>query len=191
MFSNPLWIIGLSVAIAIGNYSLFQSKFEKDFVHRYRRFQKNFEDWRNKWISDFYEELQRKTQKSSKNPDDLIKFVNEWSSKKTLIDRISHTYGDLSMLFDLMMVWLVLAIIFSYGAILYPSPILELVLKERHPLLGNFIIIYFIDLSTLCLVLGVLTVFIYMWSMHSFSSKLAKSEIGEPIEKIIPIKDER
>lgn len=190
MSLDPLSIIGLSVLIVIGNYSLFQSKFEKDFVHKYEKFKKRFENWKNNWIRNFYAELKRKTRESDKNPEDLIQFVNKWSSQKAIIDRISNEYNNLVFWFKSMVAWLVLAIIFSFGAIIYPNPILELSLQETHPLLGNLIIIRLIDISTFCLGVGVLIVFIYVWNMHSLSLRLAKSETGEPMEKIIEVKEE-
>lgn len=185
MTLDPSWIIGLSVLIVIGNYSLFQSRLEGSFVTRYKRFRKHFELWMEKDTNNFYRKLQQKL-KTKSNPDELAQFVSLWSSRRTAVDRISGHYDNLGFRFNCICFCLALATFLSIGALVYPNPIFT-INPETFPRLElkNPLLIHFIDVSILWFIIGLLFTFSYIIGMHGLSSRITKFELEASMEKVM------
>lgn len=184
MSLDPTWIIGLSVGIIMANYSLFQYRLEVSFVTRYKRFKDNFEQWMKEDTNDFYKNLQKKL-KAKSNLDELISFVNLCSSRRATINLISGHYKRLDSYFKCICFCLILATLFSIGAVFYPNPIITIYPESTNQFLKSPLSIHFLDVSMFWFIIGLLSTFVFIISMNSLLSRIAQFELKPSMKKVM------
>jgi len=170
---DPLATIAISISIAIGHFSVFYLLFDEKFVKRYKQFNADLENWKVREVKEFNEKLQARLgeQESYEN---LVAFTNSWADRQMIIGEITKGYDKLRNSFKWIHGSFLVAILCSGFSFLYPGVLNP---GAQGPL-------YWADIGAFLMFVGILLVFRYILYFHDLSSKVAKFEMGTPIEKV-------
>jgi len=95
MYETEFQLIGLSLALAVGYYSIYYLVFEKPFIERFKQYKNairnELREAAKKFLSEFGKELDEGT-----DPEELIAFTEEWSAHNSVILEILNSWSSIS-----------------------------------------------------------------------------------------------
>lgn len=167
------FVITAAIGIGIGNYALFYLLLQKDFVIRYKKFTNKFDMWLIEENNRFYERINAKLGEKVK-PDELIKYVNTWGKRFTIMNEIKQRRENVSNSIKYIYYLLFFSIIFALLHLSNPGRI--------NP--GAESAIYYISLSWACLFIMIIYVVGFILRVHSINEDLIKFDMGKSIQDI-------
>ena len=178
---EPITIISLSILTVIGHYSIFTYLFEKGFLSRFKKFNEQLESSMKTFIETFYKGIESKMAEKAK-PEEFVKFVRSWSEKQEQFKSLKSSYDRLDKIAKAIYFLFLFVLILSFFAVALPD---HAVIKLTNEKTGEKIPIHFLELANFLFYIATLSVIYYIIEHHTINMRLAKFELGVPIEEII------
>lgn len=165
-------IVTMALGLAIGHYSIYYLVFEKSFIERFRKFREALTGQLKRGAEEFLNDFKRELKEKS-DPAELVEFTQKWAVRQSVLLDVLKTWTSLTNHHRWIIISCFLSVVSTGAYLLSHGPL--------NP--GAERLVTFLGIAALFLFVEICVFLSFLWNFSRLSAKVARFELGEPLEK--------